>query len=107
MAVGECLYIRHAFRKFFKSHASNIVQPNVGNTGGIMEVKKIAAIAEAYNMRVALHNCGSALLTAASLEIAACIPNFMTQETIPTSRCAPVICRCLSTHLRSKSEAAS
>ena len=48
-----------------------------------MEAKKIAAMAEAYNMRVAPHNCASALSTAASLQIAANIPNFMTQEIYP------------------------
>jgi galactonate dehydratase len=83
VAVGERLYTRHAFRKVFEPHAADIVQPDVGNTGGIMEVKKIAAIAEAYNMRVAPHNCASALSTAASLQIAANIPNFMTQEIYP------------------------
>src|SRR5215208_6698533 len=83
LAVGERIYTRHGFRKILEPHAADIVQPDVGNTGGIMEVKKIAAMAEAYNMRVAPHNCGSALSTAASLQIAACIPNFMTQEIYP------------------------
>jgi galactonate dehydratase len=83
VAVGERLYTRLAFRKVFEQHAADIVQPDVGNTGGIMEVKKIAAMAEAYNMRVAPHNCATALSTAASLQIAACIPNFMTQEIYP------------------------
>jgi galactonate dehydratase len=83
VAVGERLYTRHAFRKVFEAHAADIVQPDVGNTGGIMEVKKIAAMAEAYNMRVAPHNCATALSTAASLQVAACIPNFMTQEIYP------------------------
>ncbi len=83
VAVGERLYTRHGFRKVFEQHAADIVQPDVGNTGGIMEAKKIAAMAEAYGMRVAPHNCGSALSTAASLQLAACIPNFMTQEIYP------------------------
>jgi galactonate dehydratase len=83
IAVGERIYTRHGFRKVFEPHAADIVQPDVGNTGGIMEVKKIAAMAEAYNMRVAPHNCASALSTAASLQIAACIANFMTQEIYP------------------------
>ena len=48
-----------------------------------METKKIAAMAEAYNMRVAPHNCASALSTAVSLQVAACIGNFMTQEIYP------------------------
>ena len=83
VAVGERIYTRHGFRKIFDQLAADIVQPDVGNTGGIMEVKKIAAMAEAYNMRVAPHNCASALSTAASLQIATCIPNFMTQEIYP------------------------
>ena len=83
VAVGERLYTRHGFRKVFEAQAADVVQPDVGNTGGIMEGKKIAAMAEAYGMRVAPHNCGSALSTAASLQLAACIPNFMTQEVYP------------------------
>ena len=83
IAVGERIYTRHGFRKVFESQAADIVQPDVGNTGGIMEVKKIAAMAEAYNMRVAPHNCGSSLSTAASLQVSACIANFMTLEIYP------------------------
>ena len=83
VAVGERIYTRHGFRRIFEPHAADIVQPDVGNTGGLMEAKKIAAMAEAYNMRVAPHNCASALSTAASLQIAANIPNFMTQEIYP------------------------
>ncbi len=83
VAVGERIYTRHGFRRIFEPHAADIVQPDVGNTGGLMETKKIAAMAEAYNMRVAPHNCASALSTAASLQIAANIPNFMTQEIYP------------------------
>ncbi len=83
IAVGERIYTRHGFRRIFEPQAVDIVQPDVGNTGGIMEVKKIAAMAEAYNMRVAPHNCGSALSTAASLQVSACIANFMTLEIYP------------------------
>jgi len=83
VAVGERIYTRHGFRKIFEQNAAHIIQPDVGNTGGIMEVKKIAAMAEAYNMRVAPHNCASALSTAASMQIATCIPNFMTLEIYP------------------------
>jgi galactonate dehydratase len=83
VAAGERIYTRHGFRKIFEAQAVDIVQPDVGNTGGIMEVKKIAAMAEAYSMRVAPHNCGSALSTAASLQISACIANFMTLEIYP------------------------
>ena len=64
-------------------HAVDIVQPDVGNSGGILEVKKIAALAEAYNVPVAPHNCGSALSTAAALQASCCITNFMTLEISP------------------------
>ena len=83
VAVGERLYTRHGFRKVFEQHAADIVQPDVGNTGGLMEVKKIAAMAEAYNMQVAPHNCGSTLSTAATLQISGCIANFTTLEVYP------------------------
>jgi len=83
IAVGERLYTRHGFRKVFEQHAADIVQPDVGNTGGIMEVKKIAAMAEAYNLQVAPHNCGSSLSTAAALQISSCIANFTTLEVYP------------------------
>jgi galactonate dehydratase len=83
VAVGERLYTRHGFRKVFEMQAADIVQPDVGNTGGIMEAKKIAAMAEAYNMLVAPHNCGSSLLTAASLQLSASIANVMTLEIYP------------------------
>jgi galactonate dehydratase len=83
IAVGERFYTRHGFRKVFEAQAADIVQPDVGNTGGIMEAKKIAAMAEAYNMRVAPHNCGGSLSTAASLQFSACIANFTTLEIYP------------------------
>ena len=83
VAAGERLYTRHGFRPLFEARAVDIVQPDVGNTGGILEAKKIAAMAEAYSMRVAPHNCGSSLSTAASLQLCACIANFMTLEIYP------------------------
>jgi galactonate dehydratase len=63
--------------------AADILQPDVGNTGGIMETKKIAAMAETYNMRIQPHNCSSPICTAASIQIDACISNFYIQETYP------------------------
>lgn len=83
IAVGERIYTRHGFRRVLELQAVDIAQPDVGNTGGIFEAKKIAAMAEAYNMRVAPHNCASALSTAASLQLSACIANFMSLEIYP------------------------
>jgi galactonate dehydratase len=83
IAVGERIYTRHGFRRVLEPQSADILQPDVGNTGGILETKKIAAMAEVYNMRVAPHNCASALSTAASLQLSACIANFMTLEIYP------------------------
>jgi galactonate dehydratase len=83
IALGERLYTRYGFRKVMETHAADTLQPDVGNTGGILETKKIAAMAEAYNLRVAPHNCASPVCTSATLHVAANIPNFSTLEMYP------------------------
>jgi galactonate dehydratase len=83
IAVGERLYTRYGFRRVLDQRAADILQPDIGNTGGIMEAKKIAAMAEAYNMRIAPHNCASPIATAASLQLDACVANFLIQEVYP------------------------
>jgi galactonate dehydratase len=83
IAAGERAYSRQGFRRLLEPQSVDILQPDVGNTGGIFEARKIAAMAEAYNMRIAPHNCGSMLMTAASMQLGACIPNFMTLEIYP------------------------
>ncbi len=83
IAVGERLYTRYGFRPVMESHAADILQPDIGNTGGIMEVKKIAAMAEVYNMRIQPHTCSSPVATAAALQLDACISNFIIQELYP------------------------
>ncbi|MFC3123498.1 mandelate racemase/muconate lactonizing enzyme family protein [Pseudoroseomonas globiformis] len=80
VAVGERLYTRYGFRPVFEAHAADIVQPDLALCGGILEGKKIAAMAEAYSMRVQPHVCGSPVATAVALQLAACIPNFAIQE---------------------------
>jgi galactonate dehydratase len=83
IAVGERIYTRYGFRRILELHAADVLQPDIGNTGGIMEAKKIAAMAEAYNMRLSPHNCASPVSTAAAQQLAACIPNFFIQELYP------------------------
>jgi galactonate dehydratase len=83
IAVGERLYTRYGFRRVMESHAADILQPDIGNTGGIMETKKIAAMAEVYNMRVQPHVCASPVSTAAALQLVACIANFIILEIYP------------------------
>jgi galactonate dehydratase len=83
LAVGERVYTRYGFRRIMELHAADILQPDIGNTGGIMETKKIAAMAETYSMRIQPHNCSSPVCTAASLQIDANIANFYIQELYP------------------------
>jgi galactonate dehydratase len=83
IATGERIYTRYGFRRILEQHAADVIQPDIGNTGGIMEAKKIAAMAEAYNMRIQPHNCASPVSTAAALQLDACIPNFLIQELYP------------------------
>jgi galactonate dehydratase len=83
IAVGERVYTRYGFRRILEQHAADVLQPDVGNTGGIMEAKKIAAMAEAYTMRVAPHNAAGPVCTAAALQLAACTTNFLIQEVYP------------------------
>lgn len=83
VAVGERLYTRYGFRRVLELQAADILQPDIGNTGGIMETKKIAAMAEVYNMRIQPHTCSSPVATAAALQLDACIPNFFIQEIYP------------------------
>ena len=83
IAVGERLYTRYGFRRVLELHAADILQPDVTNTGGILEAKKIAAMAEAYNARIAPHNCASPVSTAAAVQVDACTPNVLIQELYP------------------------
>jgi galactonate dehydratase len=83
IALGERIYTRYGFRPILESRAADILQPDIGSSGGIMEAKKIAAMAEAYSMRVQPHICASPVSTAAALQLDACIANFMIQELYP------------------------
>ena len=84
LATGERVYTRYGFRRIFAQHpAVAVIQPDVGNTGGLFETKKIAAMAEAFNMQVQPHICASSVSTAAALQICACIPNLLIQEVYP------------------------
>ena len=83
IAVGERIYTRYGFRPILECHAADILQPDIGNTGGIAETKKIATMAEAYNTRIQPHICASPVSTAAALQIDACVSNLAIQELYP------------------------
>ncbi|HEX2802927.1 MAG TPA: galactonate dehydratase [Sphingomicrobium sp.] len=80
IALGERLYSRWDFKPFFESGAVDIIQPDLSHAGGILEVRKIAAMAEAYDIAVAPHCPLGPLALAACLQLAACAPNVAIQE---------------------------
>ena len=83
IAAGERLYTRYDFRRLLELRAAHIVQPDVGTAGGMLEVKKIAAMAEAFNLRVAPHLCAGPISTAATLQLDATLTNLLIQELYP------------------------
>ena len=80
LASGECNYTRFEFRDLINIQALDIVQPDICVCGGIMEMKKIAAMAEAQYMMVAPHNPMSPLATMVNIHFAASTPNFLILE---------------------------
>jgi galactonate dehydratase len=79
---GERLYNRWEFRPLFEQRAVDFIQPDVSHAGGIMELKKIAAMAEAYHIPICPHNPSGPIANAATLQLAACVPNFYLLETM-------------------------
>jgi galactonate dehydratase len=80
ICVGERHYTRHGFRPVFESHICDIVMPDVTRCGGPSELKRIATMAEAYNVLIAPHNPNGPLSTLASAHVCATIPNFFRCE---------------------------
>lgn len=80
LATGERSYTRWGFRKFFEDRTLEIIQPDLCNTGGITETKKICDMAQVYDMGVQIHVCGGPIATAAALQVEAVIPNFVIHE---------------------------
>ena len=83
VAIGETERTRHQFKPWLLQRGADILQPDVGRTG-ITELLKIASMAEAFNIPVAPHlSVGLGPCIAASIHIAAAIPNFFLLEYQP------------------------
>jgi galactonate dehydratase len=80
IALGERLYSRWDFKSILASGAVDIIQPDPSHAGGITEVRKIAAMAEAYDVAVALHCPLGPIALAACLQLDACTYNAFIQE---------------------------
>ena len=80
VATGERLHNKFEYRELINLQAADILQPDITQTGGFLETKKIAAIGDMCYMLVAPHNVGGPVSTATSLHFSACTPNFKIQE---------------------------
>ena len=80
IALGERLYSRWDFRTVLASGAVDIVQPDPSHSGGITETRKIATMAEAYDVAVALHCPLGPIALATCLQLDACTYNAFIQE---------------------------
>lgn len=76
LATGERLYSKWDFRTLLEQRLVDVIQPDLCHAGGISECKKIAALAEAYYVKVAPHNPQGPVATAAAAHLAMAIPNF-------------------------------
>ena len=80
IATGERIFTKWGFKEILEKRAAHILQPDVCYAGGITELKIIAGMAEAYYSPLAPHNPQGPCSLAASLQVAAAIPNFLIQE---------------------------
>lgn len=80
IATGERIFTRWGFKRLLSDGHVAVVQPDLSHAGGISEVRKIAAMAEAYDVALAPHCPLGPIALAASLQVDACTPNFLIQE---------------------------
>jgi galactonate dehydratase len=80
LATGESLYSRFEFLNLLSGQGADIIQPDICVVGGLLEMRKIAALAEAHYVPVAPHNPMGPLATAVNLHFSAAQPNFKILE---------------------------
>jgi galactonate dehydratase len=82
VATGERLTTKHEFARVLSAGAAAILQPNLGRCGGLLEGKKIAALAECHYAQIAPHLYSGPVLGAANIQLATCTTNFLILEGI-------------------------
>jgi galactonate dehydratase len=80
VATGERYYTRYGFREVIESGAPDIIQADIIHAGGLLELKKIAAMADVRSMLMAPHNSNGPVCTAASVHFDFCTTNVKVQE---------------------------
>lgn len=82
IATGERLTTKYEFARVLAAGAANILQMNLGRVGGLLEAKKIAALAEVHYAQIAPHLYCGPVVGAANIQISTCSPNFLILEGI-------------------------
>jgi galactonate dehydratase len=82
VATGERLATKWEFARVIELRAASILQPDLGRSGGILETKKIAAMAEAHHIQIAPHCYCGPIVAAANIQLATTLPNFLVIEAI-------------------------
>jgi len=84
VSTGERLCTKYEFARVLQTGAASILQMNLGRVGGLLEAKKISAMAECYSAQIAPHLYCGPLVAAANIQLATCSPNFLVLESIRT-----------------------
>jgi L-alanine-DL-glutamate epimerase-like enolase superfamily enzyme len=82
ICMGENLSRRQGFKDFIINHACDILHPDLRNTGGFLETKRIADLAEIFALPMATHNTGSIVATMSTVQWAGSIRDFLLCETV-------------------------
>jgi L-alanine-DL-glutamate epimerase-like enolase superfamily enzyme len=82
IGMGENLARRHGFKNFILNQGCDIVQLDIRNTGGLLESKKIADLADLFYLPMAAHNTGSVICNIATVHWAASVRDFLAAETL-------------------------
>jgi L-alanine-DL-glutamate epimerase-like enolase superfamily enzyme len=82
ICTGENLERRAGFKDFIINEGADILNPDLRNSGGFLETKRIADMADVFNLPMCNHNTGSQLHTWATCQWAGAIRDYMTCETI-------------------------
>lgn len=80
VALGERLHSRWDVKPFLEASCVDILQPDICHVGGISELRRIAAMAETYDVPIAPHCPLGPIALAANLQVDAATPNFAIQE---------------------------
>lgn len=81
LATGERNYSRWGFKPLLESGAIALIQPDIGNCGGVSECKKICDMAQLYSVGFQAHVCSSPISVAVGIQVEAAMPNFRIHET--------------------------